>query len=107
MNDINGIFILNFNSDENMDDTLDNRAFSNIQLIEPKNDLYIPPSIVVNNQSQSETNDTSKEKEIIDIINNNPKIEMICPFVGRKRLRKILRFKKKRISKKDNKDLFC
>ena len=97
MNDINGIFILNFNSDENMDDTLDNRAFSNIQLIEPKNDLYIPPSIVVNNQSQSETNDTSKENEIIDIIHERKEIEMICPFVKRKLFKKSLRFRRKKL----------
>ena len=90
MIDIDNIF--NFNQD----DTLDNKAFSNIAKIEPKDDIF-HLSLIDNYQNQSETNDTSKENKNIYFI--KPEIELICPFVGRKRIRTIFKYKKRRKTK--------
>ena len=89
-------FILNFNENifEN-NDIFD--IFSRIEINDPNNKVILSPSIVINqNQTQTETNETTlNRKDISDIINANHEIEMVCPFVGRKRLRKFLDLKRK------------
>ena len=98
--------ILNFNQAHNVvvEDTLDDIIFSAIAKIESKDDIFCLP-LIDYNQKQSEINDTSKENETINFIYNKPEIELICPFVGRKRIIKVLRFKKRRRNAKNIKKI--
>ena len=97
--DYNGIFssVDNSNGDQSID-TLDNKAFKIISQIEPKLGIDISSILFNENQNQTETNYTSKENEIIDIIHETKQIEMICPFIRRKIFRK--RFRRKELLRK-------
>ena len=97
MNEINFILEINENNDE---EGVNDEVFSEIVKLEPRASL---PSTFIQN-SNTCINNNSKETNYItgydnNIINNNifsnSKIEMICKYIGRKRIRKTFIFKKK------------
>ena len=96
--DYNGIFssLTNLNGDQSIG-FIDNKTFNIISEIEPKHRIDIISVPCNESQNKSETNDTSKENEIIDIIHERKEIEMICPFVKRKLFKKSLRFRRKKL----------
>ena len=96
--DYNGIFssLTNLNGDQSIG-FIDNKTFNIISEIEPKHRIDIISVPFNESQNKSETNDTSKENEIIDIIHERKEIEMICPFVKRKLFKKSLRFRRKKL----------
>ena len=97
MNEINFILEINENNNE---DGVNDEVFSEIVNLDPRVSL---PSAFIQN-SNTHINNNSKETNCItryenNIINNNTfsnsKIEIICKYIGRKRIRKTFKFKKK------------
>ena len=98
MNEINFILEINENNDE---DGVNDEVFSEIVNLEPR--VSLPSSFIIQN-SNLHINNNSKETNYLtryenNIINNNAfsnsKIEIICKYIGRKRIRKAFKFKKK------------
>jgi hypothetical protein len=78
----------------------DLKDFSEIAQIEPQPIRYIEPNIFYEEGEQNETNDTTIKAAAINFLNEKHGIEMICPYVGRRRLRKYLRIKRKTLVKR-------
>ena len=78
---------------------LNNQTFYNISKIEPINNIDIEASLLdeIKNKNYNETNFTSIENQIIDIIYEIPVIEMICPHTRKKVIKKSLKYKRKNI----------
>ena len=95
--DFNDTFVPSNSRDSQ--ESLNNQTFHNISKIEPINDIDIEASLLEEkeNQSYAETNFTSMENQIIDIIYEIPVIEMICPHTRKKVIKKSLKYKRKSI----------
>ena len=98
MNGMN--FILEINDNSNEDDEVNDEVFSLIVKLEPR--VSLPSTLIQNtnthiNNNSNETNYITRYDN--NIINNNTisnlKIELICKYIGRKRMRKKFKFKKK------------
>ena len=96
-NDTNFISLI-----ENIENKGENdlKDFSEIAQIEPQPIRYIEPIIFYEEGEQYETNDITIKVAAINFLNEKPGIEMICPYVGRRRLRKYFRIKRKTLIKR-------
>ena len=97
MNEINLILEINENNDE---EGVNDEVLSEIVKLEPRAPL--PSTFIqnintnINNNSQETNFMTIYENNILNNnVFSNPKIELICKYIGRKRIRKIFKFKKK------------
>ena len=73
-------------------------------IVEPRSERDIQPLIFNEEENQSETNDTTiKNEQLLTFLNENHGIELICPYVGRRRLRKHFKIKRRSFERK-NKD---
>ena len=97
MNEINFILKIKENNDE---EGMNDEVFSEIMKLGPN----VPLSSTFIQNTNTNINTNSKETNYItsyenNIINNNifsnTKIEMICKYIGRKRIRKTFKFKMK------------
>ena len=79
---------------------IDLKDFSEIAQIEPQPIRYIEPIIFYEEGEQYETNDITIKVAAINFLNEKHGIEMICPYVGRRRLRKYFRIKRKTLIKR-------
>ena len=101
---MNGLDILGLFDSIVQNEELTNEIFSNIANIEtvPRMDYVPPPEFDTHlNGIQSDTYYMTQITQIAFDI--NPHIEMICPYVGRKRFRYFLRFRRSRRRRRNKK----
>ena len=94
---MNGLGLLGFYGSIVQNEELTNEIFANIANIEtvPRIDYVPPPDFDTDlNGNQSDTYYMTQITQIAFDV--NPQIEMICPYVGRKRFRYSLRFRRRR-----------
>ena len=71
-------------------------------IVEPRSERDIQPLIFNEEENQSETNDTTiKNEQLLTFLNENHGIELICPYVGRRRLRKYFKIKRRSFERKN------
>ena len=77
---------------------LNNQTFHKISELESNYDIGIGPFIQTENKNQNniETNFTTVENNLIDIIYENPQIEMICPYFRKRIIKRTLKYIKKK-----------
>ena len=116
MNDFDFNDILNLNNmygGYDNEGELNNNIFSVIAGIMPREPFNLSHSLSLSEEQntefiKNETFATTRiQNRIINALDENPVIKMVCPYIGRKRIRKVIKFRKKRkraLKAKNNND---